>query len=74
MCVSEFRDEVRLALAETLLGTTPLPVQEISARLGYAGPTSFINAFKRWKGTTPRSYRRRMHGAGTTRRVARRQP
>lgn len=60
------RDEVRLALAETLLGTTALPVQEIAARLGYAGPTSFINAFKRWKGTTPLSFRRRTLGAASS--------
>jgi AraC-like DNA-binding protein len=32
-------------------------IEQIAERLGYAEPTSFINAFKRWRGSTPHSFR-----------------
>lgn len=46
-------DEVREALAEEMLGTGLLSVEDIALRLGYAEASSFIHAFKRWKGCTP---------------------
>lgn len=49
-------DEVREALAEELLDTGALSVSDVAVRLGYAESTSFIYAFKRWKGVTPASY------------------
>lgn len=52
-------DEVREALAEELLGTGALSVEDVAVRLGYAEASSFIYAFKRWKGITPAAYRRR---------------
>ncbi|MDG3014330.1 AraC family transcriptional regulator [Speluncibacter jeojiensis] len=52
------RDEVRQALAERLLATGALSVDEIALRLGYAEASSFIHAFTRWKGTTPARHRR----------------
>lgn len=52
----ELADEVREALAEELLDAQ-LGVEEIAERLGYAEPSSFIHAFKRWKGVPPKSYR-----------------
>lgn len=54
----ELRDEVRRALAEDWLVETNLAVTQLAMRLGYAEPTSFINAFKRWTGLTPLVYRR----------------
>ena len=51
-------DEVRVALAEEMLSSTPLSVSDIAIRLGYAEASTFIHAFKRWKGITPSVYRR----------------
>ncbi|MFB7717976.1 AraC family transcriptional regulator [Nocardia sp. NPDC056100] len=51
-------DEVRQALAEEMLTATPLSVDDIAIRLGYAEATPFIHAFKRWTGTTPAAHRR----------------
>ncbi len=39
------------------LETTNLTVEQITQRLGYGEPASFIHAFKRWTGKTPRAYR-----------------
>jgi AraC-like DNA-binding protein len=49
-------DEVREHLAEELLATKALSVEEIGRRLGYAATPAFTTAFKRWKGITPRAY------------------
>jgi AraC-like DNA-binding protein len=49
-------DEVRERLAEELLATGALTVEEIGRRLGYAATPSFTTAFKRWKGVPPRAY------------------
>ncbi|MFE2994474.1 helix-turn-helix domain-containing protein [Nocardia sp. NPDC059246] len=51
-------DEVRRTLAEEMLTATPLSVDDIAIRLGYAEATPFIHAFKRWTGTTPAAHRR----------------
>ncbi|WP_186274127.1 AraC family transcriptional regulator [Mycobacterium kubicae] len=56
-----FRDlveEVHRFLAEELLATGALSVEDVALRLGYAEATSFIAAFKRWTGTTPARYQR----------------
>lgn len=52
-------DEVRSSLAEELLATGRLGVEDVALRLGYAEASSFIQAFKRWRGTTPTGYLRR---------------
>ncbi|WP_020666867.1 AraC family transcriptional regulator [Amycolatopsis nigrescens] len=49
-------DEVRQALAEEMLATGALSVEDVAIRLGYAEASSFIYAFKRWKGVTPAAY------------------
>ena len=51
-------DEAREALAEELLAAPLLAVERIAERLGYANASSFILAFKRWKGQPPQAYRR----------------
>ncbi|UMB71143.1 AraC family transcriptional regulator [Mycobacterium paraterrae] len=56
-----FRDlveEVHRVLAEEMLATGALSVEDVALRLGYAESTSFIAAFKRWTGTTPARYQR----------------
>ncbi|MEQ1439163.1 AraC family transcriptional regulator [Fontimonas sp. SYSU GA230001] len=54
----ELLDEVRLTLAEEMLGTGRIKLDEIALRLGYAEAASFTHAFKRWKGVSPAAYRR----------------
>ncbi|MBD2836522.1 AraC family transcriptional regulator [Pseudomonas sp. JM0905a] len=53
----QLQEEVLGALAEELLGSTALRLEEIAERLGYGEVSNFIHAFKRWKGITPRQYR-----------------
>lgn len=60
---AELRDEVRLALADEFLKSAHLNIEQIAERLGYAESTSFINAFKRWRGVTPYVFRHRMAGS-----------
>lgn len=57
-------DEVREALAEELLATGALSVEAVAVRLGYAEASSFIYAFKRWKGVTPAAYARSLGRTG----------
>ncbi|RZQ60616.1 AraC family transcriptional regulator [Amycolatopsis suaedae] len=52
----QLADEVRQAVAEELLATGALTVQDVAVRLGYAEASSFIYAFKRWKGMTPAAF------------------
>jgi AraC-like DNA-binding protein len=51
------RDNVRMTLAEQLLMGPRLSIQQIAERLDYADATSFINAFIRCRGRSPRSFR-----------------
>jgi AraC-like DNA-binding protein len=57
-------DEVRQALAEEMLATGALSVEDVAIRLGYAEASSFIYAFKRWKGITPAAFARRVSPRG----------
>ncbi|MDR6555371.1 helix-turn-helix domain-containing protein [Paenibacillus qinlingensis] len=50
--------QIRMEHAKELLRTTPLPIQEISERVGYLHQMSFIRAFKKMIGTTPGDYRK----------------
>ncbi|HEY3711361.1 MAG TPA: AraC family transcriptional regulator ligand-binding domain-containing protein [Amycolatopsis sp.] len=52
-------DEVRQTLAEEMLDTGALSVEDVALRLGYAEASSFIYAFKRWTGMTPAAFARR---------------
>lgn len=53
-------DEVREMVAEQLLSHDGMTVDEVAARLGFAEASSFILAFKRWKGMSPRQFRQRI--------------
>lgn len=52
-------DEVRETLAYELLAQR-MTVEEVAERLGYAEPSSFAHAFKRWTGVSPGTYRREL--------------
>ena len=59
-CGTSFReiaDGHRRRRATELLADPNLTVTEIAYRLGYTEPASFSRAFRRWFGTSPRSYR-----------------
>lgn len=51
------KDETRYRMACELLGLTRLASADIALSLGYAGPSAFNRAFRRWSGTTPMLWR-----------------
>jgi len=53
----EILNEIRFNLAKEYLQTTTLLLEEISAMLGYSDPGNFTHAFKRWTGSSPRTFR-----------------
>ncbi len=53
----ELLDEVRMTLAEELLKTGALTLEEIAIRLGYSEVSNFLHAFKRCKQQTPSQFR-----------------
>ncbi|MGD0076514.1 MAG: AraC family transcriptional regulator [Candidatus Binataceae bacterium] len=55
-------DEVRFETACQLLDMSRTPITEIAVSLGYAEPSAFSRAFRRWSGTTPVERRRRSQG------------
>jgi AraC-like DNA-binding protein len=50
-------EEVRKSLAIHYIQNRNSSVKEISQFLGYAEPSGFVRAFKKWTGQTPTSYR-----------------
>lgn len=50
-------ERARQRVAEQLLAVRRLPIEQIAEHLGYAEASSFIHAFKRWRGRTPHAYR-----------------
>ncbi|KVE99163.1 AraC family transcriptional regulator [Burkholderia vietnamiensis] len=49
--------QARGAMAETLLGDARLSLTEVAERLGFSDLSSFSQAFKRWYGLPPGTYR-----------------
>lgn len=54
------KDEIRYALARQFLSLTQLPAADIGHSLAYSTPSSFVHAFRRWSGTAPTEWRRRL--------------
>jgi AraC-like DNA-binding protein len=52
----ELVEQVREVLAEELLATRRLTVEQVAERVGYANASSFVHAFTRWKGIAPRRW------------------
>lgn len=51
------RDEMRREMATRLLAGHELSIQEIGYLLGYADPSAFHRAFRRWEGVAPKHFR-----------------
>ncbi|TDI28315.1 MAG: helix-turn-helix domain-containing protein, partial [Acidobacteria bacterium] len=56
-CAVVLRD-LRREVAMGLIRNRKIAVCEIAYLLGYAEPSTFHRAFRRWTGTSPREYRR----------------
>lgn len=50
-------EQMRHAMAVDLLARTRQPVEQIATELGYADPSNFGRAFRRWTGQSPRQFR-----------------
>ena len=53
----EYLTQLRMRNARELLTTTNLPVPTIDKTVGYQSDLSFVKAFKKLHGATPRAYR-----------------
>jgi AraC-like DNA-binding protein len=51
-------ENTRAVLAEELLTTGRLTVEQVADRVGYSEASSFVHAFTRWKGVAPRRWAR----------------
>jgi AraC-like DNA-binding protein len=51
-------DRVLAAHSMTLLEQGEIPITELALQLGYADPSHFVRAFRRWTGRTPGEFRR----------------
>lgn len=58
-------EEARREVAIRLLGEQRLSIDEVAYHLGYAQPSSFQRAFKRWTGMPPATFRVRCGRAST---------
>ena len=50
-------DHTRHYLARELLRNTGLTLNDIAMQLGFAEPSAFFRAFRKWQGCTPGQYR-----------------
>lgn len=60
------RDQLRRDVAVSALTRADTSIEALSARLGFSEPSAFHRAFRRWTGTTPRSYQGSYQGPGPT--------
>lgn len=55
---ASIKDEMRSAQAQSLLRESALSVAEIADTLGFAEPSAFHRAFRKWTGASPGAFRR----------------
>lgn len=63
----DLKDSVREAVSRELLSHTQLPSSDIAATVGYATPSAFVRAFRRWTGQSPGAWRREFAATGPQR-------
>jgi AraC-like DNA-binding protein len=56
----KIKDDVRRAIAETMLADLQTPLTEIAQVLHYASPAAFTRSCRRWFGDAPRMLRRKL--------------
>jgi AraC-like DNA-binding protein len=56
-------DEMRFGVARHLLSTSEIGLDDVAAKLGYAGTSPFTRTFNRWAGTAPGRWRQISRGA-----------
>jgi AraC-like DNA-binding protein len=54
----QLKDEVRLVVARELPARTDIAISDVAAALGYATPSAFVRAFRRWTGGSPSAWRK----------------
>ncbi|MCA1322895.1 AraC family transcriptional regulator [Herbaspirillum sp. alder98] len=55
---ASLKDELRSGLAQSLLGHDEMSVASIANQLGFAEPSAFHRAFRKWTGASPGSFRK----------------
>ena len=58
MSISEYTNSIRMTMAENLLSTTELSIDEISKQRGYNYSGNFVKMFKKTHGKTPLAFRK----------------
>jgi len=58
MSISQYTHSIRMTMAENLLSTTELSIEEISKTIGYHHSGNFIKMFKKTHGKTPLAFRK----------------
>lgn len=58
MSISEYTNSIRMTMAENLLSTTELSIDEISKKLGYNYSSNFVKMFKKTHSKTPLAFRK----------------
>jgi AraC-like DNA-binding protein len=59
---SDLKRDLRKTQATWYLQHTEMSIEAIAERLGYADPTNFSRAFKRWHCVSPRTMRQGLRG------------
>jgi AraC-like DNA-binding protein len=62
----QVRDQLRRDVAVAELARGDASIEELSRRLGFSEPSAFHRAFRRWTGTTPRTYQGSYQDPGAT--------
>lgn len=58
MSIGQYTASIRMAMAETLLCTTELTIDEIAKKVGYNHSGNFVKMFKKVHGKTPLAFRK----------------
>lgn len=61
MSISQYTNSIKMTMAENLLSTTDLSIDEISKIVGYNYSSNFVKMFKKAHGKTPLSFRKTKH-------------